>query len=81
MPDHPYLQWPVFRRSVVAAFQRSLTRRSPSYRRFNPLQSLNGPWASLLLMPTITESNTAALNVARGLKAPSAIQPLHYLMD
>jgi len=25
MPDHPYLQWPVFRRSVVAAFQRSLT--------------------------------------------------------
>ena len=27
MPDNPYLQWPVFRRSVVAAFQRSLTRR------------------------------------------------------
>ena len=26
MPEHPYLQWPVFRRSVVAAFQRSLTR-------------------------------------------------------
>jgi hypothetical protein len=25
MPDHPYLQWPVFRRSLVAAFQRSLT--------------------------------------------------------
>jgi hypothetical protein len=25
MPEHPYLQWPVFRRSVVAAFQRSLT--------------------------------------------------------
>jgi len=25
MPDHPYLQWPVFRRSVVAAFERSLT--------------------------------------------------------
>jgi ABC-type antimicrobial peptide transport system permease subunit len=25
MPDNPYLQWPVFRRSVVAAFQRSLT--------------------------------------------------------
>jgi hypothetical protein len=25
MPKHPYLQWPVFRRSVVAAFQRSLT--------------------------------------------------------
>ena len=27
MPEHPYLQWPVFRRSVVAAFQRSLTSR------------------------------------------------------
>ena len=27
MPDNPYLQWPVFRRSVVAAFQRSLTPR------------------------------------------------------
>jgi len=26
MPEHSYLQWPVFRRSVVAAFQRSLTR-------------------------------------------------------
>jgi penicillin amidase len=25
MPDPPYLQWPVFRRSVVAAFERSLT--------------------------------------------------------
>ena len=25
MSEHPYLQWPVFRRSVVAAFQRSLT--------------------------------------------------------
>jgi hypothetical protein len=25
MLDTPYLQWPVFRRSVVAAFQRSLT--------------------------------------------------------
>jgi hypothetical protein len=25
MPEHPYLQWPAFRRSVVAAFQRSLT--------------------------------------------------------
>src|SRR5262245_35326282 len=25
MTDHPYLQWPLFRRSVVAAFQRSLT--------------------------------------------------------
>jgi hypothetical protein len=25
MADHPYLQWPVFRRSVVAAFERSLT--------------------------------------------------------
>ena len=25
MADNPYLQWPVFRRSVVAAFQRSLT--------------------------------------------------------
>ena len=25
MPDNPYLPWPVFRRSVVAAFQRSLT--------------------------------------------------------
>ena len=25
MPDHPYLPWPVFRRSVVAAFRRSLT--------------------------------------------------------
>jgi hypothetical protein len=25
MPEHPYLQWPVFRRSVVAAFDRSLT--------------------------------------------------------
>jgi hypothetical protein len=22
MPEHPYLQWPVFRRSVVAAFHR-----------------------------------------------------------
>ena len=27
MPVPPYLQWPVFRRSVVAAFQRSLTTR------------------------------------------------------
>jgi hypothetical protein len=26
MTDNPYLQWPVFRRSVVAAFGRSLTR-------------------------------------------------------
>jgi hypothetical protein len=25
MADDPYLQWPVFRRSIVAAFQRSLT--------------------------------------------------------
>ncbi|MCA1564032.1 MAG: hypothetical protein LC753_20745 [Acidobacteria bacterium] len=25
MADNPYLQWPVFRRSIVAAFQRSLT--------------------------------------------------------
>ena len=25
MPEYPYLQWPVFRRSIVAAFQRSLT--------------------------------------------------------
>src|SRR5262249_17496413 len=25
MSEYPYLQWPVFRRSVVAAFQRSLT--------------------------------------------------------
>jgi len=25
MTDNPYLQWPVFRRSVVAAFGRSLT--------------------------------------------------------
>jgi hypothetical protein len=28
MADNPYLQWPVFRRSVVAAFQRSLTHRA-----------------------------------------------------
>jgi hypothetical protein len=28
MPEHPYLQWPVFRRSVVAAFQRSLTAKT-----------------------------------------------------
>jgi hypothetical protein len=26
MPDNPYLPWPVFRRSVVAAFNRSLTQ-------------------------------------------------------
>ena len=32
MPEHPYLQWPVFRRSVVAAFQRSLTSRVRSVR-------------------------------------------------
>ena len=25
MLEYPYLQWPVFRRSVVAAFERSLT--------------------------------------------------------
>lgn len=25
MPEYPYLQWPVFRRSIVAAFDRSLT--------------------------------------------------------
>ena len=25
MPQKPYLKWPVFRRSLVAAFQRSLT--------------------------------------------------------
>jgi hypothetical protein len=25
MPEFPYLSWPVFRRSVVAAFRRSLT--------------------------------------------------------
>ena len=25
MPEHPYLQWPVFSRSIVAAFDRSLT--------------------------------------------------------
>jgi Tol biopolymer transport system component len=25
MPEHPYLQWQIFRRSIVAAFQRSLT--------------------------------------------------------
>jgi predicted nucleic acid-binding protein len=25
MPDRPYLTWPVFRRSVVAAFGRSVT--------------------------------------------------------
>jgi hypothetical protein len=31
MPDHPYLQWPVFRRSVVAAFERSLTARDGSH--------------------------------------------------
>ena len=28
MPEHPYLQWPVFRRSIVAAFARSLTLSS-----------------------------------------------------
>ena len=28
MPNHPYLPWPVFRRSVVAAFERSLTGHS-----------------------------------------------------
>ena len=32
MPDNPYLQWPVFRRSVVAAFQRSLNIKKPSVR-------------------------------------------------
>src|SRR4029450_10629671 len=31
MPDPPYLQWPLFRRSVVAAFQRSLTQKSPRW--------------------------------------------------
>src|SRR5262245_51201117 len=25
MPEHPYLQWTLFRRSILAAFQRSLT--------------------------------------------------------
>ena len=29
MPEFPYLQWPVFRRSVVAAFRRSLTPSNP----------------------------------------------------
>ena len=29
MPEYPYLQWPVFRRSVVAAFERSLTHERP----------------------------------------------------
>src|SRR5687767_15558482 len=29
MSEHPYLQWPVFRRSIVAAFDRSLTDSSP----------------------------------------------------
>ena len=28
MPECPYLQWPLFRRSVVAAFGRSLTALS-----------------------------------------------------
>ena len=32
MTDNPYLQWPVFRRSVVAAFGRSLTDY-PAYKR------------------------------------------------
>ena len=32
MPDNPYLQWPVFRRSVVAAFQRSLTVKGAEQR-------------------------------------------------
>jgi hypothetical protein len=32
MPEHPYLQWPVFRRSVVAGFQRSLTDKAPPVR-------------------------------------------------
>jgi hypothetical protein len=32
MTDNPYLQWPVFRRSVVAAFQRSLTQSASSDR-------------------------------------------------
>src|SRR4051812_23587269 len=27
MPEHPYLAWPLFRRSEVAAFDRSLTVR------------------------------------------------------
>jgi hypothetical protein len=30
MAEHPYLQWPVFRRSIVAAFDRSLTAASHS---------------------------------------------------
>jgi hypothetical protein len=30
MPEYPYLQWPVFRRSIVAAFQRSLTLKRSS---------------------------------------------------
>src|SRR5882672_2358834 len=29
MADNPYLQWPLFRRSVVAAFERSLTSETP----------------------------------------------------
>jgi len=50
MPDHPYLQWPVFRRSVVAAFQRSLTLTSfvrpvEHYARYidDYLESLDSP--------------------------------------
>lgn len=35
MTDNPYLQWPVFRRSVVAAFQRSLTSSVGGLRKTN----------------------------------------------
>jgi hypothetical protein len=45
MPEHPYLQWPVFRRSIVAAFQRSLTGIEPHHRQasisFDCLASAN----------------------------------------
>jgi hypothetical protein len=33
--EQPYLQWPLFRRSVVAAFQRSLTRVLPVFEGIN----------------------------------------------
>jgi hypothetical protein len=46
MTDNPYLPWPVFRRSVVAAFQRSLTGWLEKELKLSGLQRQSAEWGA-----------------------------------
>jgi low affinity Fe/Cu permease len=65
MPDHPYLQWPVFRRSVVAAFQRSLTQnrdtRALQLKLDELIRSTAGARPQLIQLEELDDDQLAAL--------------------